>query len=56
MPTEDGEAQAGSGKKWIALNMDCEFSPGRTQGTPREMLSKLDSELVENSDGYLGSK
>ena len=36
--------------------MDCEFSPGRIQDTPLEMLSKLDSELVENSDGYWGSK
>ena len=41
--------------KRIALNMDGEFSPGRTQDTPLEM-SKLDSELAENSDGYLGSK
>lgn len=35
--------------------MDCEFSLGRTQDTPLEM-SKLESELAENSDSYLGSK
>lgn len=50
-PAEDTEAQAGSGENGLLST----WTMSSVLGTPRHPLemSKLESELAENSDGYL---